>query len=193
MLRRNLAVGMTLLMAAGMLLTSGCKRAPENAPNGTSPVAEHGPARASQPSGHDTPADAEAEHVHVAPHGGLLLEIGPHIANIELVRDSAEGRLTLYVLGPHAEVAVPILQYEVVIELRPGRDAQSAAAGSVLYELRLDPVENPLTGETAGHTSQFTAVSEILQGDAPLRGLIKQIAIKDLDLSDIPFVLNAAP
>ena len=62
---------------------------------------------------HDDHAHGEG-HVHKAPHGGTLLEVGEHAYNLELVRDTEAGKLTVYVLDGHAEnfvrIAAPELQ-----------------------------------------------------------------------------------
>jgi len=45
---------------------------------------------------------------HKAPHGGALLEVGEHLAHIELVRDEKSGKITLYILGKDAKTAVAL-------------------------------------------------------------------------------------
>ena len=42
-------------------------------------------------------------HVHTAPHGGTLVELGNHAYNVELLRDPATGKLTAWILDAHAE------------------------------------------------------------------------------------------
>lgn len=57
-------------------------------------------------AGHDH--SAHAKHVHTAPHGGKLIELGEHAFNLEFVRDAATGKLTAYLLDGHAESFVRI-------------------------------------------------------------------------------------
>ncbi len=90
-------------------------------------------------------------HVHLAPHGGTLLEIGEHAYNLELLRDAAAGKLTAWVLDGHAEnfVRLKVPAIEGVATLGTGK-----------RPFLLQAVANPATGETVGDTSQFE-----VQGD----------------------------
>ena len=54
------------------------------------------------------PAAHSGGHVHTAPHGGMLIELGDHAYNLELLRDPASGKITVWVLDGHAENFVRI-------------------------------------------------------------------------------------
>jgi hypothetical protein len=76
------------LLALLPLLALGCSRSHDHA--------------------HDAAKSAGGEvhrhgHVHTAPHGGLLVEVGDHQFNVELVIDREIGRIAAYVLDGHAE------------------------------------------------------------------------------------------
>src|SRR5690349_10658250 len=90
-------------------------------------------------------------HVHRAPHGGTLVELGEHTYNLELVRDADAGKLTAYVLDGHAEnfIRIPAASFELV-----------AFAGGERKTLTLRAVANSATGETVGNTSQFEAQAD---------------------------------
>lgn len=93
-------------------------------------------------------------HVHVAPHGGTLIEIGEHAFNLELLRDAATGKLTAWVLDGHAENFV---------RLKVPAIEGLATFGAEKRPFQLKAVANPATGETAGDTSQFEMQADWLK------------------------------
>lgn len=96
-------------------------------------------------------AEEEAHgHHHEAPHGGHLIELGDHEYNLEVVFPDADGNLSLYVLGAHAEEAVAVALSDVEFEI----DTED------------DEIEVELTavGETDGKASHFTAPAASLGG-----------------------------
>lgn len=112
---------------------------------------------------------SHGSHVHAALHGGTLIEIGDHAYNLELVRDTATGKFTAYVLDSHAEnfvrIAAPSL--EVV-----------AYSGGERRTLTLLPVANTATGETIGNTSQFEAEADWVKRGGELNGEIAAFEIR---------------
>src|SRR5678815_5612007 len=85
--------------------------------------------------------EKHGEHAHKAPHGGTLVEIGDHAYNLELVRDTAAGKLAAYVLDGHAENFVRIKSAALELIAMPG---------GKYTPLSLPAVANPSTGETVG-------------------------------------------
>jgi len=116
------------LLCLSALAATGCRRGHDH---------DHAHA------GHDHGA---AAHVHTAPHGGVLLELGNHAHNLELV--SRPGGFDLYVLDAHAtnfvRIAAPALP-------------ASAVAGGRIIPLAFVAQANPATGERIGQTSHFAA------------------------------------
>lgn len=108
-------------------------------------------------------------HAHTAPHGGVLIEVGEHAYNLELLRDSAAGKLTVWLLDGHAENFVRIKA--------PALEA-TVTSGSEKKSLSLKAVANPATGETVGDTSQFEAQAEWLKGSLPLEVAFAPVDIK---------------
>jgi hypothetical protein len=108
-------------------------------------------------------------HAHTAPHGGVLIEVGEHAYNLELLRDSAAGKLTVWVLDGHAENFVRIKS--------PALEA-TVTSGSEKKSLSLKAVANPATGETVGDTSQFEAQADWLKGSLPLEVAFAPVDIK---------------
>ncbi len=122
---------------------------------------------------------ADAHHEHVAPHGGTLVVFGEELAHVELVLDTETGELTAYVLGGEAERGVPVEQTSLGIDVQPDTGPGFAVA--------LAPVENVLTGETRGHTSQFAGRSERLVGLLRFRGEVRLLEVKGQRFEHVSF------
>ncbi len=122
--------------------------------------------------------EGHGHHVHVAPHGGTLVEIGEHQFNLELVRDAATGTLHAYVLDAHAEnfVRLPLPVLSMTI-----------SAGERQHLLTLQPVANPATGETVGDTSQFSAQADWLKTTASFDAVVPELSIRGTRFEKITF------
>lgn len=108
-------------------------------------------------------------HVHVAPHGGVLIELGEHEANLELLRDAGAGRLTAYVLDGHAEN---------FLRIASAGFAMTAKVGGRDEVLAFKPVANPATGEKVGDTSQYEAQADWLKTTGTFEGVITELAVR---------------
>jgi hypothetical protein len=95
-------------------------------------------------------AEEHDHHAHSAVYGGVLVEIGDHLAQVELVHDPDAATVTAYVWDGHVEK--PIFLTMDAIEL-------SVETGTVT----LRPVEDPKTGDRAGHASKFVGKAEGLE------------------------------
>ncbi len=126
-------------------------------------------------AGHDHGA-----HVHKAPHGGLLVELGEHAGNLELVRDDAAGKLTVYVLDGHAEDFVRIAAPSISL---------TAYAAGARQTVTLVAVANPATGETVGNTSQFEAAAPWLKDAGEFNGEVGALEIKGAKFGPAAFKL----
>ena len=115
-------------------------------------------------------------HAHSAPHGGTLIEVGEHAYNLEVVRDTSAGKLTVYILDGHAEnfvrIAAPALEFV-------------GFSGGERRPLSLKAVANPATGETVGNTSQFEAQADWLKSGGELAGTIESVEIKGTTFSKL--------
>jgi hypothetical protein len=130
----------------------------------------------SEDHGHDH--DHGKMHVHTAPHGGTLIELGEHEANLELVRDASAGRLTGYVLDAHAENFLRIAS--------PGFQL-TADVGGKTETLQFKPVANAATGEKVGDTSQFDAQADWLKTVGEFQGTIPELTIRTRTYKDVRF------
>lgn len=110
-------------------------------------------------------------HVHVAPHGGQLVEVGEHGSgyNLELVLHP-DGFLQIYVLDAHAEnfvrIPAPSIEIEIPVE------------GNASRTLLCEPVADTATGETVGNTSLFTS-TERISDLLPLQAVIPQLQLME--------------
>ena len=127
-------------------------------------------------AGHDH--SAHAKHVHTAPHGGKLIELGEHAFNLEFVRDAATGKLTAYLLDGHAESFVRISA--------PSFEITATVAGAK-QTLTLVAVANTATGEKVGATSQFEATADWLKTTASFEGVITSLTIRDNSFKGVSF------
>jgi len=145
-----------LSILAAVLLAAGCSRSHD----------------------HDKKAGHSA-HVHVAPHGGTLVELGDHAYNVELLRDKAAGKLTVWVLDGHAEnfVRIPSATIELV-----------AMPGGKFTPLSLKAVANPATGEKVGDTSQFEVQADWLKTAGEFSGIVT-VEIKGTKFEKVPYHL----
>jgi hypothetical protein len=115
-------------------------------------------------------------HVHVAPRGGVLIELGDHQANLELILEPASGTLRAYSLDAHAENPVRLTHDRLVID---GHAADRA------FELELLPVASELTGETAGDTSEFAGRHDALVGVQSFEGTLRNIVTRGLTFEGV--------
>ena len=127
------------------------------------------------------PVAPTSAHVHHAPHGGLLVELGEHAYNLELVRDPAAGRLTAYVLDAHAEnfirLKAPSFDAVVTIAREP-------------HPVAFKAIANPATGETVGDTAQFEAEADWLKTTAPLDVSIASLEIRESRFPGVAFTVK---
>ncbi len=122
-------------------------------------------------------------HAHEAPHGGVLVELGDHVAFLEFVLDEDTGSLTVYVLDGAAEQAVRVSQETIGLVF----EAPGILAGT---SLELKARANVLTGETAGDSSQFVVTHESLKGVKAFKGQVLQVLIKGQTFRDVPVTLR---
>lgn len=129
---------------------------------------------------HDSSA-AGGGHVHRAPHGGKLVELGQHAYNVELVRDTATGTLTAYLLDGHAENFIRIAAPAIEV---------TAFSGGQRRALALKAVANTVTGETVGNTSQFEAQADWLKSGGELNGEVNVSEIRGTKFGPAAFQLK---
>lgn len=102
--------------------------------------------------------DHDHDHDHEKPpHGGYLIEVGDHVAHIEVVHDAKAGKVTLYILDGEAKDPVKI-QNAPRINMMTDDGAKQVATKAV----------EPDKEEKA---SQFEATDDALKAD-PLTGKI---------------------
>ena len=123
---------------------------------------------------------SDAGHVHTAPHGGTLVELGDHAYNVELLRDPVAGKLSVWVLDGHAEhfVRLKTASFQLV-----------ALPGGKSTPLTLAAVANPATGEKVGDTSQFEVQAEWLKTAGAFSGTFT-LEIRGTVFKDTAFSLG---
>ena len=124
---------------------------------------------------------AHGGHVHTAPHGGVLAEVGEHAYNVEFVRDASSGKLSAYILDGHAENFVRIKA--------AGFDASSNFNGEK-RPLTFRATANAATGETVGDTSQFDAQADWLKSTGAFTITIPTLEIRGTSFKSITATLK---
>jgi hypothetical protein len=119
-------------------------------------------------------APAAAEHAHTAPHGGTLVELGDHLASLEVVHTPATGMLVIYVLDGEAQGAVRIAQTSLTVHIE----------GDSPRTVELLPVASSLTGETSGDASQFSRSLDVLKG-AVTSVRVQELVVKGQTFRDV--------
>ena len=120
----------------------------------------------------------EHQHLHEAAYGGTLIELGEHAAQAELVLDNESGTVTVYLWD--SCVSKPARSKQIALRVEFGED----------LIVDLEPVANPLTGETFGDTSKFEAQSDRLKGFEPGQGKLGAIEILGTEFEPTPFDLK---
>jgi hypothetical protein len=108
--------------------------------------------------------DHEHDHAHAATHGGTMLEVGEHVAQLELVLDPATGEVTAYVLDAHAENPQSLEQPELAVTITPeAAEGQASPPAAVVLQLKPAPTADADAQKTSGN-SVFAGQSDELKG-----------------------------
>ena len=118
-------------------------------------------------------------HVHVAPNGGTLVELGDHVANVEFLLDADTGEMTMFALGAHAETSLRSLSESVTITIDNH--------GESTFDVVLAAQAAELSGETVGDSSKFIGKSDDLVGVDHFHGVIKSFDLKGTTWTDVTF------
>jgi len=124
-----------------------------------------------------TKTEAEApvhHHHHEAPHGGCLIVLGNEFAHLEITLDQSNGFIQLYMLDGMAIMGTRIQQTEIELKLADSNE-----------KVTLKAQVNPLSGETVGDSSLFSAQSKALIGKAKFKAEIPLINIKGISFKNI--------
>lgn len=129
-------------------------------------------------AGHDHSAHAGHKHEHKAPHGGTAVVLGKETYHLELVRDAATGKLSVYVLDGEMEnfIRIPAPSIEIV-----------AAVGGAKQTITLAAVANPATGEKVGDTSLFEAQADWLKAAATFDATLTTITVRGTTFAAVAF------
>ncbi len=127
---------------------------------------------------HDHDHGGGGGHAHEAKNGGMLVEVGTHQFNLELLSDPASGKLTVWILDAHAEdyVRIPAPALEV-----------KATVGGEAKTVTLAAVANAASGETVGNTSQFEGSADWLKGSGGFSGVVGSVTLGGKNFGDVAF------
>lgn len=155
-----------------LCLVAGCSGGSDNHAHDDHSHDEHASDHA------DDHVDDHGGHHHAAPHGGALIPLGDHVGHGELLID-AEGHVTLYLLDGEAEAPVRVAQESIALNITP-EDGEAVT-------VELSAVENVLTSETVGDTSQFEGSEPALAGVDHADGTIVSLDFRGVVFENIEF------
>ena len=121
----------------------------------------------------ENPGSSPHEHVHRAPHGGRLVEVGEEFAHLELLWEADKALLTVYVLDGECEASVRLRQAE--LELR-GKG----------WNGTLKAIASPLSDEKVGDTSHFAGSVPGLRGRSKWDGEIQVLTVNGQKFEHLP-------
>jgi hypothetical protein len=124
---------------------------------------------------------AHGGHAHIAPHGGILAEVGEHAYNVEFLRDATTGKLSAYILDGHAEnfVRIKASTFDAI-----------ATVNGEKRPLTFKAIANAATGEAVGDTSQFDAQAEWLKSTTAVAVTIPALEIRGNEFKSITATLK---
>ncbi len=146
----------SILLAISLVLVGGC----------------------SEKSAPTAPPETTHKHEHIPPHHGTPIVLGKEEYHVELVRDSAAGKLQAFVLDGELENFIRVQQtsFEVSAKL-PEREEV----------LVFRAIPNNATGETVGDTSLFEAQAEWLKATTTFNGVLKELLVRGKAYEQITF------
>lgn len=119
-------------------------------------------------------------HAHTAKYGGVLVEVGNHEFNLEVLVDPKAGKLTVWTLDAHAEAYVRIAAKTLDVTAKAGETG-------VVQALSLKAVANPVTGEVEGSTAQFETTADWLKGATDVEGAVKDVTLGGKTFTEVKF------
>ena len=119
-------------------------------------------------------------HEHHPPHGGTLVEFGEEFAHLEFVFNAEQGILTAYSLDGEAEQPIRLKQKKIQLNIVLPFNGKT-------FPLSMNAVENPLTGESIGDTSEFQGQSDALKHSSSFNAVLSEVAIKGGDFKEVEF------
>ena len=125
-------------------------------------------------------------HEHKPPHQGTLVELGEEFSHLEFVLDKEQGVLTAYALDGEAEHSIRLKQEKIQLSITIPPDPQKGLAEKKV-SLLMAAVENCLTGESVGDTSEFQGQSNDLKQMSNFDAVILEVVIKGGDFKDVKF------
>ncbi len=117
-------------------------------------------------------------HEHKPLHGGTPVELGQEEYHLELVLDTASGKMQAYVMDGELENFIRITNEAFEV---------SAKIPAQTETLTFKAVPNSATGEKVGDTSLFETQADWLKTTRQFDAVLKQIIIRGKTYESVPF------
>lgn len=121
----------------------------------------------------------KGEHVHEAPNGGSLVELGEEFAHLEFVNDTTNHKIICYVLDGSLKAGAKAQQASIMAEIK-GHDGS---------QLIFKAIVNELASNTAESSSQFETEYNFEKSKKTTL-IIKKVTIKNKTFENIEATLN---
>lgn len=128
------------------------------------------------------------DHHHTAPNGGMLIPLGDHFANVELLFDPESGKVRIWLLDGCAEnyIRSSMPSVDLVVRRKEVQPDVTPAQQDRVVRIKLAAIANRLTGETVGNTSEFAAIIDSMRGVLQFHGFLERIEIRSEEFLKVP-------
>lgn len=168
---------------AGVLAVAGCSGGSDEYKTAEQ-LSKERPAVSDHDHDHD-------HHHHEAPHGGHLVMLGDHVAQVELVLNAETGELGAYILDGEAEKPLPLAQEELRVTITPhheehaeGEKKEAETEAEEAITLLLTDAKPAEEGKEPVAGIMYRGQSDKLKGLEHFDVVIEEIKVGDQSFSN---------
>ncbi len=123
-------------------------------------------------------ADHDDDHMHAPPHGGTPVQLGDEVYHLELVTDTAEGKMLAYLYDGHFHDPVMVAETNFVLQAHWNGTTQN---------LSFARLPDPATGHLLQATALFGARADWLKTNPPFEGTLPLITLRGRTFTNVVF------
>ncbi len=124
---------------------------------------------------HGKTSDKKETHAHIAPNGGVLVELGEEFAHLELVVDPVNNKVICYVFDGALKFGLKANQATIEAEIK-----DSEVNKTILFKA----VANVLASNTENESSQYEADLK-MESKSKISLIIKKITVNNRSFENI--------
>lgn len=126
----------------------------------------------------DSQPTASADHMHAPPHGGTPVQLGDEVYHLELVTDTAEGKMLAYLYDGHFHDPVMVAETNFVLQ---------AHWNGTTQKLSFARLPDPATGQLLQASALFGARADWLKTNPPFEGTLPLITLGGRAFTNVVF------